>query len=84
MGLQLYIYHGGTLQHCARNPDGMPIGRRNAVSNARIILQTRTRREFPQEDIYRRSLEIVANNFIIAFVLLILRQGLIKSYFFVE
>lgn len=55
VGLQLYIYHAG-IQHCARNPDGMPIGRRNVVtrrrrvSNARIILQTSSRREFPPVD----------------------------------
>lgn len=29
--LQLYIYHS-RIAHCARNRDGMPIGRKNAIS----------------------------------------------------
>lgn len=29
--LQLYIYHT-RIAHCARNRDGMPIGRKNAIS----------------------------------------------------
>lgn len=60
-----------------------PQERRDAVSNARIIPQTWTRREFPQEDNYRASLEDSCEQFYAAWVLLILRSRLIiKSFFF--
>lgn len=43
--LQLYIYHS-RIAHCARNRNGMPIGRKNAISapsNTWIILDARPR-----------------------------------------
>lgn len=52
-GLQLYIYHAG-IQHCAEkswwHAHRPPATSWRAAPNARIIPQTRSRREFPRED----------------------------------
>lgn len=91
VGLQLYIYHAG-IQHCARNPDGMPIGRRNVVTPslthelsfkpqavANFLQKTRFRRCFPRKPVARLNLSTIS-----ARVQLIARFVLISLSLFTE